>query len=195
MKLHGCRSETRRSGSSRTALYAIYRRSRAFGDVRLDHYVFPACEHGSTAKTEGKLGKGAAYLDPTRSQKSWRSAWKYLTAAVQCPACGKLQRPAEACVSPECKADIKGIKSPLVGLRFHDLRHHSISELAESQASDSTIMAIAGHVSPKMLQHYSHVRIQAKRAALDSLSTRRMDSVNSGGPRRGLRHKKRHKIR
>ena len=34
-------------------------------------------------------------------------------------------------------------------------------------------MAIAGHVSPKMLQHYSHVRIQAKRTALDALSTKR----------------------
>ena len=39
-------------------------------------------------------------------------------------------------------------------------------------------MAIAGHVSPKMLQHYSHVRIQAKRTALDSLSTRRADLAN-----------------
>jgi integrase len=31
-------------------------------------------------------------------------------------------------------------------------------------------MAIAGHVSPKMLPHYSHVRMQAKRKALDALS-------------------------
>ena len=76
---------------------------------------------------------------------------------------------------------MKNVKSPLAGLRFHDLRHHAITELAESQASDSTIMAIAGHVSPKMLQHYSHVRIQAKRTALDSLSTRRVDSVNLEG--------------
>jgi hypothetical protein len=76
---------------------------------------------------------------------------------------------------------MKGIKSPLAGLRFHDLRHHAITELAESQASDSTIMAIAGHVSPKMLQHYSHVRIQAKRTALDSISSRTADSVNSEG--------------
>ena len=78
-------------------------------------------------------------------------------------------------------ADMKGIKSPLARLRFHDLRHHAITELAESQSSDGTIMAIAGHVSPKMLQHYSHVRIQAKRTALDSISTRRADSVNSEG--------------
>jgi len=56
------------------------------------------------------------------------------------------------------------------GLRFHDLRHHAITELAESQASDQTIMSIAGHVSYKMLAHYSHVRLAAKRCALDSLA-------------------------
>ena len=31
-------------------------------------------------------------------------------------------------------------------------------------------MAIAGHVSPKMLKLYSHVRIAPKRTALDTLS-------------------------
>jgi len=41
------------------------------------------------------------------------------------------------------------------GFRFHDCRHHAITELAESQASDSTIMALAGHVSRKMFEHYS----------------------------------------
>ncbi|MGA8554419.1 MAG: tyrosine-type recombinase/integrase, partial [Candidatus Acidiferrales bacterium] len=66
--------------------------------------------------------------------------------------------------------DIHEVKSPLAGLRFHDLRHHAITELAESQASDQTVMAIAGHVSPKMLAHYSHVRLDAKRRALDALS-------------------------
>jgi hypothetical protein len=37
----------------------------------------------------------------------------------------------------------------LPGLRFHDLRHQAITELAESQASDQTIMSVAGHVSPR----------------------------------------------
>ena len=55
------------------------------------------------------------------------------------------------------------------GFRFHDVRHHAITELAESQASDQTIMSIAGHVSQRMLSHYSHVRMEAKRQALDSL--------------------------
>jgi hypothetical protein len=46
-------------------------------------------------------------------------------------------------------------------------------------------MVIAGHVSPKMLAHYSHVRIQAKRTALDSLSTKQAERANSGGETRG----------
>jgi hypothetical protein len=35
-------------------------------------------------------------------------------------------------------------------------------------------MSIAGHVSPKMLAHYSHVRLQAKRTALDALAAGHM---------------------
>jgi hypothetical protein len=65
------------------------------------------------------------------------------------------------------------VRSPLTGLRFHDLRHHAITELAESQASDQTIRDIAGHVSNRMLEHYSHIRMGAKRAALDALATKR----------------------
>jgi Phage integrase family len=64
------------------------------------------------------------------------------------------------------------------GLRFHDLRHQAITELAESQASDHTIMAIAGHVSQEMLQHYSHIRLEAKRRAVEALSG---DSHEAGG--------------
>jgi integrase len=48
-------------------------------------------------------------------------------------------------------------------LRFHDLRYHAITELAESEASNAAIMAIAGHVSRQMLEHYSHVRMDLKR--------------------------------
>jgi len=31
-------------------------------------------------------------------------------------------------------------------------------------------MAIAGHVSRKMIEHYSHIRIEAKRVALDAIA-------------------------
>jgi integrase len=57
-----------------------------------------------------------------------------------------------------------------VSCRFHDLRHTFISRLAESQASDSTVMALAGHVSRAMMERYSHIRMEAKRRAVDDLS-------------------------
>jgi len=113
------------------------------GYARPENYVFPACENGS--------------IDPTRPQKSWRSAWRSLTRAA-------------------------GLK----GLRFHDLRHHAITELAEPLASDQTIMSIAGHVSREMLEHYSHVRLEAKRRALDALSNRH--PVVPTGPRYDTNH-------
>ncbi len=53
--------------------------------------------------------------------------------------------------------------------RWHDSRHTLITELAESGAGDQTIMDIAGHVSKQMLKHYSHIRMEAKRKALESI--------------------------
>src|SRR5215475_11602875 len=80
--------------------------------------------------------------DPTKPMVSWRSGWRNLTK-----------------------------KAGLKGLRFHDLRHHSITKLAEAGVPDRTLMAIAGHVSKAMLEHYSHIRMAAKRAAVDAMDT------------------------
>jgi len=86
------------------------------GEPQSDWYVFPHAECKSKP-------------DPTKPMIGWRSAWRSLTRTIQCPACGHLQKPAEACRNEECKGDIRGLKSPLAGLRFHDLRHHAITEL------------------------------------------------------------------
>jgi len=46
----------------------------------------------------------------------------------------------------------------------------SVTGLVESgEASDQTIMDIAGHVSKRMLKHYSHIRMEAKRRAAAAL--------------------------
>ena len=79
-------------------------------------------------------------IDPSRPTKGWRTAWR-----------NALKRTGLRC-------------------RFHDVRHTAISKLAEGQASDMAIMSIAGHVSKKMLEHYSHIRMAAKRAAVDALA-------------------------
>jgi integrase len=147
------------NASSYNAIMRLRERARAlFGsDLQPDWYVFPSAE-------------GYSKPDPTKPMSGWRSAWRSLTRAVTCPVCSELQSPAAICRNEKCGEDISKLKSSTNGLRFHDLRHHAITELAESQASDRTVMSIAGHVSQQMLAHYSHVRIEAKRKALDTLS-------------------------
>jgi integrase len=56
--------------------------------------------------------------------------------------------------------------------RWHDNRHTLVTELAESGAGDEVIMTIAGHVSRARLSRYSHVRMEAKRHALDEIAAR-----------------------
>lgn len=89
-------------------------------------------------------------IDFTKPQKSIRTAWRKLTSA--------------ATVS---------------GFRFHDLRHQAITELAEGGAADATMLALAGHVSKRMLDHYSHVRMLAKRNAVDSLGSGLMSTTKA----------------
>jgi integrase len=59
------------------------------------------------------------------------------------------------------KANVQG--------RWHDNRHTLVTDLAESGAGDETIRDIAGHVSKQMLKHYSHIRMEAKRRALEAI--------------------------
>jgi integrase len=77
------------------------------------------------------------HLDPTRPMTTLKTAWTNL----------------------KTKAGIAG--------RWHDARHTLVTELAESGAGDQTIMDIAGHVSRQMLARYSHIRMEAKRKALE----------------------------
>ena len=78
--------------------------------------------------------------DPTKPCTSFKTVWRKIREA----------------------AGVKG--------RWHDNRHTFITGLAESgEASDQTIMDIAGHVSKRMLKHYSHIRMEAKRRAVASL--------------------------
>lgn len=147
------------NGDAMAALARLLERAQALGSAEPDHYVFPTCEHLT--------------IDPTRPQKSWRTVWRKLVretarkigreAARQAMDAGGSLRAAIAAW--------KRAAAPLRGLRFHDLRHQAITEMAEGGASDATMMAVAGHMSRRMLEHYSHVRMAAKRTALDKLES------------------------
>jgi integrase len=77
--------------------------------------------------------------DPTRPQTTLKTAWRNV----------------------KTNAKVSG--------RFHDTRHTLITELAEPATGDEVIRDIAGHVSPAMLRDYSHIRMKAKREALEGL--------------------------
>lgn len=77
--------------------------------------------------------------DVTRPMRSWRAAFRQM-----------------------CKqANLK--------ISYYCLRHHAISKILELPISDKMAEALAGHIGRKMLERYSHVRIQAKWAVVRKL--------------------------
>lgn len=78
-------------------------------------------------------------FDPNRPMTSCRSAFREMMKA--------------------CGLDIS----------YYCLRHHGITKLLEQPITDQMVQAIAGHVSKKMLERYSHIRIQEKRKVLMKL--------------------------
>ncbi len=87
--------------------------------------------------------RGAGW-DPSTPMRSWKHAWQSLRVAAGLP-----------------------------HLRMYDLRHHAITRLLENPSiSDRTVIELAGHVSTRMLDTYSHQRVGAKIAAVKALSSR-----------------------
>ena len=59
-----------------------------------------------------------------------------------------------------------------VECRFYDGRHTFITRLAENPSvSIETVKQLAGHVDPRMLGRYAHIRVQARRDAIATLET------------------------
>ena len=61
----------------------------------------------------------------------------------------------------------------LPSLRFHDLRHTVVTDLLEVGEPEHVVEAITGHLSRRMLEHYSHQRLKAKGEALTRMGQRR----------------------
>ena len=89
-------------------------------------------------------------FDPTQPIRKWDTAWRALRDTAGLPR-----------------------------LRFHDLRHTIITELAEMGVPDHVMESITGHLSRRMLEHYSHIRLDAKRKVLEALEGWRSDQGSS----------------
>lgn len=84
--------------------------------------------------------KGQRGYDPNQPQKYWDSAWKSLTKAAG-----------------------------LDRFRFHDLRHTFITHMVELGVPVGVVQAMVGHISSKMLRHYTHIASGVPRRAVELL--------------------------
>jgi integrase len=106
-----------------------------------EHYVFPSEGYGFDGHNSHKTGAVAVWdSNPTTPMGSWNVAWS------------------------ACR------RSTGVRCRLLDLRHTFVSRLGEKKVADSTLTALSGWMSRKMLERYSHTRNEAKRKAVELLS-------------------------
>lgn len=130
---------------NKTALAAFQKLRTRWPDAKPSDYVFPSEKLVYRGKGAAQRGVMTSYaVDHSKPLGSWKTAWS--TARKEA-----------------------GIER-----RIHDWRHHVITMLAETQTSDATIKALSGHLSRKMLEHYSTIRDQARRQAVELL-----DSLNA----------------
>jgi integrase len=123
-----------------------------FSEAGLDTHVFPRFSVGVQGNARRPHFHSVALNEPIGE---WKKAWK-----IALDKAGKV-----GCETPE---DLKTAK-PLK-YRWHDCRHTFVTRLAENpNVSEETIRALAGHVSKKMLERYSHIRAAAKQAAIRAL--------------------------
>ena len=59
-----------------------------------------------------------------------------------------------------------------VQCRLHDLRHTAATKMAEAGVPETTMLALMGHMSRSMLERYAHIRMAAKREAVEAMTVR-----------------------
>lgn len=136
------------------AFARLRKRAEMVGGGAPEHFVFPACEN--------------AVFNFEQHQKTFRTAWRTLVKAAAKRAGNEA---AEHATKSGADPDVarRNAEKPFRGFRFHDLRHQCITEMAENGVPEAAMQSIAGHLSKKMLDHYSHVRLAAKRKAVEGL--------------------------
>ena len=117
-----------------------------FPDRKLNHYVFPRERYGGSGRDDvfGFAGAVAYDVDPTQPIGDWKEAWEAakIRARISC--------------------------------RFHDLRHTGCTRMLEKGMPLSVVADIMGwsaSTMAKMAERYGHIGNQARRAAIDALSS------------------------
>ena len=115
---------------SQSATQTIQEWRGKFPDAKPSDYVFCSERYGLDGEKGYLSGASVPYsVDPTKPISSWKTAWNAARKAAG------------------------------VSCRWHDMRHTFVSKMAEGQASDATIMSLAGHLSRKMMERLSFAKI------------------------------------
>jgi integrase len=125
-----------------SALEAFRMWKESWPNAEPDDFVFPSQKLKYVGKGSGQArGKMVPYgTDMTKPLGSWKKSW----ASVQ--------------------------KEAGVTARIHDLRHHANTVMVESGTPIPTLKSITGHLTDEMVEHYTHIRDEAKRRAVDALN-------------------------
>jgi integrase len=128
---------------NRTALTVLLEWKKNWPDANSDDYIFPSQKLKYQGEGSWKArGKMVPYgTDVRKPLGTWKKSW----ATAQ---------------------KVAGIKA-----RIHDLRHHANTVMVESGTPISTLKSITGHMTQEMVEHYTHVRDEAKRKAVEALDT------------------------
>ena len=122
---------------SETAIQTLKNWKAQFPDAKPNHAVFPSEAYAMKGKKGTPGGIVASYrTDPNTPIGSWKRSWATAKKAA-------------------------GVEA-----RWQDLRHTAASKIAAGGATDQTLMALFGWMSPKMIERYSHVREEAKMRAV-----------------------------
>jgi integrase len=109
--------------------------------VFASHRIWFTTEFGEARSEHHLFPSGAPLpLDPSKPVLEVKRAW------------GTLRRKSE------------------VQCRMHDLRHTVATRMAEAGVPEATMLSLLGHMSRAMLERYSHIRMAAKRTAVENLT-------------------------
>ena len=157
------------------------------------HFVFPSERYGLHG-SEGTFG-GTVQVYGYNAEKpvgTIQSAWQSAKKRTQrhCPNCGDgtlidREKPATGYECEGCHFETPNLPVALTRLRFHDLRHSTVSRMFAARIPIPIIAKVVGwspSTMAKMAARYGHFGIEELRSAVESISTPSNPKIATGYP-------------
>ena len=145
-----------------SAVTKLWARAEQLGACEPQHYLLPGDLSRHTKKCDPLRGQGG--FDVTSHQHSWDTAWRSLRKATADAIKTAAKKENRELTFGE-RVDI-GVLSKI---GFHSMRRTFITMMAERNVPLPVTMALVGHLSAKMTQHYTQISDAAQRRAVELL--------------------------